>query len=132
MFKVKINGLEDLERQLKKLDAKVAKKIVSQECREGAKVIAAAIHPPVDTGRLSRAIKVRSFRKKKRGQIAFTAQIGEGFYKGKSFYGAFVDQGTHKLPKQEFMKKGFDEKVEGLKESIPQAIAKRIEAEGQK
>lgn len=99
---IKIKGAKETAAKLDALDKKVRRKVVSKAIRAGAKVIQqrAKANAPVRSGALKKAIVVRGSkyvgrRKKKRGEVAFNAQIGAGNFKGKTFYGGFQEFGRH-------------------------------------
>jgi HK97 gp10 family phage protein len=91
---------ESAIRGIKDLENKIAKKYVKQSGRAGCKVIqaAAVATAPVFTGRTQSAIKVRSAGNKK-GVIKFKVGIGKDWFKGETFYSAFVAFG-HKIGKR--------------------------------
>lgn len=91
---VTITGAKETAVKLDALDKKVRRKVVNKAVRAGAKVIAtrAKANAPRKTGFMARKITVRASkyignRRKKRGEIAINAQIGQGNFKGKAFYG---------------------------------------------
>jgi HK97 gp10 family phage protein len=95
---IRIDGMEDLLKRLKTLEPKLAKKVIRQSLRAGAKVIltAARAKAPRRSGLLKKSIKVRALKRSRTGRIGITVQTGEGDFQGKTFYGAFVEYG-HKL-----------------------------------
>jgi HK97 gp10 family phage protein len=134
MGKIKVEGLDELRKKLAELPTTIEKKILREELRGATKEIASEVKPLVpvgETGFLSRSIKVRSAKRKK-GRIAFLAQIGEGAFKGESFYGSFVELGTTDQPAQHFMERGAEKVLPRLANDFPERIAKRIEDEGAK
>jgi HK97 gp10 family phage protein len=90
-----VRGAKELKRKLDELADKEVKKIVRQAMRAGAKVIlpkAKAYAPVGATGNLRRAIKVRA-AKRSRKYIGVNVTLGEGFFIGDAFYGAFQEFG---------------------------------------
>lgn len=110
MSSVKLQGGKELERKLLALDRKIARKIVSQALRAGAKVILkqARANAPKRTGLLRRSLKVKAGKSKK-GRVSFVVQTAAGHYKGETFYGSFVEFG-HKLGKRRRAKGVKDER----------------------
>lgn len=107
MFRVQVQGDKQLLRKLERLGRTEANKIIRQGLRAGAKTLQAETKrlAPVGVdkkghkkGTLKRSIKVRAL-KRKRGRIGVGVTIGEGFFQGEAFYGAFVALG-HKLGKR--------------------------------
>lgn len=134
---VKVEGLPQLIKALTAFEKKVMNKGLKKCFRDGSKVIAKAVKdetPKGQSGFLRKAIKVRAAKRKK-NRIGVNVQIGEGNFKGDSFYGGFVEFGTKtadgkvKIKGRRFMKKGFDKSkdaaaaamVESLRESIANA-----------
>ena len=101
--KVTITGDKELINSLKKLPKLVARKCLRQAMRPAMKLVqtAAKNNAPVKTGLTQKAIKVRALRRSTKF-IGIDVQIGEGDYKGKTFYGAFLEYGT----KERFHKAG--------------------------
>jgi HK97 gp10 family phage protein len=91
---IQIEGAKQLEARLKALPAKVSGKIGRQALRAGAKDIQspAVQHAPRKSGLLASTIKVRAARRS-RGKIGAVVQTGQGFFRGKTFYGAFEEFG---------------------------------------
>lgn len=126
-----VAGGDKLVKALKGLESKIANKILRTEIRAATKEVAAEIKelaPVGETGMLRRAVRVRSAKRKK-GRIGFQAQIGEGSFRGDTFYGSFVDLGTNKQPAQHFMEDGFKKKADQLKSELPERIWKAIQSE---
>lgn len=94
----KIAGGAELDRRLRAVDRKLAGKIVRKALREGAKPVAkeARSLAPRKTGQMAGAIKVRAGRSRK-GVVSVVVQLGRRFFKGDSFYGAFVEFGYRKV-----------------------------------
>lgn len=133
MAKSYVQGDKALGKALKRLGP-AANKILRKVLRAGTKEVAneiKSIAPVGETGQLKRAIKVRAAKRKK-GRIAFMAQIGEGSFKGETFYGSFVDLGTAKQDPQDFMEKPFDQHAGRVGDEILEETWKAIEAEWKK
>lgn len=94
-FTIKLPDLAPLQKALKALPARLAKKVIRQALRAGAKVIRAdAIsRAPVDTGMTKKAIKVRVGKRSRKPRIWVNTQVGAGDYKGETFYAAFLEYG---------------------------------------
>ena len=93
-------GIKEIDRKLKRLDAKFGKKVVRKALRTGAKMVAdeARRQAPVDSGTLRSAIKVKA-QKRSRKSIGINVIVGEGFFIGKTFYAGFIEFGApgHKM-----------------------------------
>jgi HK97 gp10 family phage protein len=97
---IRIDGMEQLEAQFKKLERTVAAKIMRRALREGAKPIAAQVaenakisHDDIpDTGALAESITVRAGKRRK-GRVSFVVQTRAGDFKGHTFYGGFLEYG---------------------------------------
>lgn len=108
---IKVKGLDKLMKKLARLPKKVANKVTRQAIRAGLKPIAAAAksNAPSRSGKLKRAVKVKAGKRKK-NRISLNAQIGEGSFKGETFYGGFVNFGTSRQEANDFMGRAFEEK----------------------
>jgi HK97 gp10 family phage protein len=93
-----IRGDRELIRTLEKMAGKDAKKAMRKGCRAGSKVVAkrAKQLAPRRSGAIRRAIRVRAVRSRKIGTQVI---VGAGWFKGKTFYAAFVEFG-HKAGKR--------------------------------
>lgn len=58
-------------------------------------------------GQLRDSIKVRAMKSKK-GRVGVVVQTREGDYRGKTFYGAFIEYGRKGMPAQPYMRPAFD------------------------
>ena len=105
IFNISGTGDAELQKLLNALPEKVQKKIMRQALREAAKVVAAEARAraPVGTGTLRDSIKVRA-AKGKRGTIGAEVVTGEGYFQGKTFYGAFIELGTRKMGAKPFLR----------------------------
>jgi len=61
---------------------------------------------PVDSGLTRSSVKVRAAKRSRKG-FGINVQIGEGDYKGETFYAAFVEYGTIKNKAARFMLRSF-------------------------
>jgi HK97 gp10 family phage protein len=129
--RVVLIGVKELDRLLKGLEPRVARKVIRQAMRRALRPVMAAVqrNAPVDTGTLKAAIKLRAARARKRGQIILEVRIGEGDFKGKQFYAAMVEYGTSKQPAQGFMRRAFDATGDAAKRQALGAIMAGIERE---
>lgn len=94
-FSIKLPDLGPLQRSLKGLPARLAKKVLRQAIRKGAKVIQQKANSlaPVDSGMTRKAIKVRAGKRSRKPRIWINTVVGEGDYKGDTFYAAFLEYG---------------------------------------
>jgi HK97 gp10 family phage protein len=144
---IKLEGVAELHALLKGMDAKLAKKIYRTALREGAKEIQAEAvrNAPVDTGLTRDAIKVKARKRsrKNKGSVGVLVTVGEGDYKGETFYASFVEfghfQGSRKLgdertfvPPDPFMRRAFDSEKENAAQMVVAALQVGIEREAAK
>lgn len=96
-FRVEIKGMKKVAKKLSKLDAKLAKKTLRRGLRAGAKVVGkeARSLAPVKSGLTKKSHKVRAAKGEK-GEIKIKVGVGDGWFKGDTFYAAFVHYG-HKV-----------------------------------
>ena len=131
IFNISGTGDAELQKLLNALPGKVQKKIMRQALREAAKVVAveARALAPVgaeDGGTLRASIKVRA-AKGKRGTIGAEVVTGEGFFQGKTFYGAFVELGTRRMKAKPFLRPAADAARSRAIAVVAEAIRTRIE-----
>jgi len=120
----KIEGVDELKRQLKRLDTKVRTSIVRSGLREGAKVVkqAAEDKAPVDSGFLRDHIKIKT---KKRGDN-ITAIVG---FAGDAYYGRFIELGTKHMAAKPFLRPAIDENQRKIVDAAKLRMKKRIDTE---
>lgn len=123
-----------LEKDLRQLDKKVQRKVLRQSMRKAMKPIKTAIEeeaPVGETGLLADSVKLKAGRKS-RTSVSITAGIGEGEFKGETWYAAAVEYGTSKMDANPFMRRAYDAKGEEAKNIALQNIAIGIEREASK
>ncbi len=86
-------GANDLILKLKSLDEKIGGKLLRMAMKEASKPILEEAYQncPVETGTLRDSLKIHSGNNRK--QAWEGVRCGEGFYKGKTFYGGFIEFG---------------------------------------
>jgi len=102
-----VEGVEAAQRAFKRLEPKLAKRVIRKAARKSAKIFQAAIKAatPVRSGALLKSVRVRASKGTRsfpRGQIAIAVLFGEAGKKGdkeqgirRPFYGFMVDHGFH-------------------------------------
>ncbi len=139
MSTVKIEGLEALKKELKKLGEKKAKNIMVSGLRAGASTIrkGARANTPVDTGDLKKSIGITK-RKTPKTFVRFSVGPepnklitvkGEKKTVNQGNYALNVEYGTQFQAAQPFMRNTFDQLGRNVTEAITKQIAKRIEKE---
>ena len=95
-----IKGDKEIINLLKKIDKKDARKCVKTGAKAGCKILLAAAQAavPVHTGAARASLKVRA-APKQRTRFGYMVVTGEGWFKGPTFYFAFMDLG-HKIGKR--------------------------------
>lgn len=141
---IDITGNKKLDAFFSAFPAKLQKKISRSALRAGAKVIAesAKKNAPISTGALRKAIRVRAAKRsrKNKGLITVRATIGKDYFKGDTFYGAFLEFG-HRAGKRplknradkrpfveglHFMERALKEQGEAAKAVVQGQIARDI------
>jgi HK97 gp10 family phage protein len=91
---LEIQGLEELEKGLSKLEAYVYKDVIKKALTAAAELIAEGARRlvPVKTGALRNAIRVRAGRSSN-GSFSVLAAVGKRWFVGDQFYGAFQEFG---------------------------------------
>src|SRR5689334_6562106 len=99
-MRLSIKGLGDLQKRLRSLEPRVARKVITQSLREGAKIVAAEARRlvPVDTGQLKKSIKVRTGKARKGRKSVIVMTGNQNLFKGQQFYAGFVEYG-HRVGK---------------------------------
>lgn len=130
MANLTIRGATEIRRALRTLEPKLANRVIRQALRKAQKPIAAETKAlaPVDEGTLRSAVKVRAMRRK-RGRIGVIVIIGQGDFKGKTFYGAMKELGTKFAKALHFMKRAFQSRQAQALEIVQSEIAQGIERE---
>lgn len=138
---IRITGASAIQRAFKELPPRLAKKVIRQALRAGAKVVQAEAKAdaPVETGKVKKAIKVRAGKSRKKNVIAMAVIIGQGDFQGETFYGAFENFGwktgkrgssnRRQVPGKHFMDRALSEKAAAAKEIITGLILEGIERE---
>ena len=114
-----IHGVDEINKALKKMPVQLAKKVVTSSLREGAKIIQKEARnlAPLKTGRLRRAIKVKSSKihnKPRLGRFGVYIKINPGKKRDDrqgAYYGRFVDGGTKRMRPRMFMSRSYDTKT---------------------
>lgn len=113
MTTVKVNGLREAQEKLKEIGDKTAKRFVKQSLRKSAKptLTMAKANAPVRSGLVRRSLRVVAGRSRKT-LLQVRIVMGLKNYVGKSYYGAFVEEGhfTGKRPSKLKGLKGADAK----------------------
>lgn len=127
MAKFVITGVKEIDKALKAFAPKVAKKILRTSLRKALKPMHAAVRTatPRRSGALAKAVKIKAGPRKK-NRIELDVRIGEGSFKGRTFYGAMVELGTKKQEAQHFMKKTFETHKTSTRELAIVEIKKAI------
>lgn len=125
-----ILGVDPVKRALKLLPKRVAKKVIHQAMRPAMKEVAAKVKElvPVDTGLTRHSVKVRAAKRSRKG-FGINVQIGEGDYKGQTFYAAFVEYGTVKMPAARFMLRSYLAKRDAAKKECERLLGSLIRQE---
>jgi len=91
---ITLKGDRELIRKLNRLSKSQIGRAIRPGLRAGQKIITAQArrNAPGDTGTLRRNIKTKSV-KRRRNQIGIRTTVGEGWYTGETFYGAFQEFG---------------------------------------
>ncbi len=145
MPKVKITGLDELKKDLKKLSEKTRKSIVVSSLRSGAVTFrqSARSLAPAKSGILKKAITVKKIRTKDRSIVKFitawTQQRGgknavaQGSgTRNDAYYGHFVEYGTVHQSAQPFIRPAYDIDKSSVTGAITKQMAKRITKEANK
>lgn len=133
-FDFKLEGFDELDKALAKLDNRVQKRISLKALRAGAKIIAkqAKDNVPVNTGNLRKSIGTFAAKRK-----AFFKEVLIGTRSGKKrkndgFYGRFVELGTSKKRPQPFLRPAVKDKSGEAIKKLGEVLADEIVKEYRK
>lgn len=117
---VVVTGVGRLDRQLRALEPAIGKKATRKALRAAAKVVQKEAQrvAPKKTGALARSIKVRARKARRRrdkGTLAYKATVGKGWFKGDTFYAAFLEFGTKKMRFHPFLRPALYDKADDAK-----------------
>lgn len=136
-----ITGLKQVDRALKQLPDRVAKKVIRQAMRASMRPVKAAVvaNAPVESGATKRAVKLRAAKSRKKGKIAIEVRIGAGDYQGDQYYAAFQEYGWRPgkrggprgapVPGKHFMLHAFESTSASAKDAAISAILTGVERE---
>ena len=133
---VKVEGLPELVKALGEFEKKIYNKVLKKAFREGAKVSQKAIKaliPKGETKALSKSLKVRALGRKQ-DRVGISVQMGVGSFQGPTFYGGFLEWGTHNKEGQTqikpmgFIKQGFQDSKEAAAAAMVRTITEGIDA----
>jgi HK97 gp10 family phage protein len=128
-----IKGLKEVDRALKKLPGVIAKKVLRQALRKAMKPVRDEVKQdaPVDKGLLKSAVKVKA-GKRSRNSVSVVVRIGEGDFKGETYYGALQEFGFERdgilYPGKHFMENAFNATGPEAAQTAMKEIVKGAEA----
>lgn len=107
---IQIRGGEELAAALESLGPAMEKKILRSAMREAAKPMLADAkrRAPVLTGAMRKSLKIKAMKRRSNGQVGVVIATEKGFFKGETFYGAFHEFGTKKMPARPFIRPAFE------------------------
>ena len=117
-------GAKQLERALRTMSRKESTKAIKKATRAGSKLITQTTKAlaPRKTGQLRRAIKTRVLKTRRRKfgaeSIGTVTVLGQGFFKGDEFYGAFLEFGYRRGKRQSVRETEFF-RGEDVRKKIP-------------
>ncbi len=131
MFDVKVIGADAVIAMLKDYRGKKAPAAIRKASRAGCKVIAKKardIVPEVERsdktkGQWRRAIKVRAIKRNSKGFIGAKVIVGQGDFKGDTFYASIAEWGSKHAAATHYMKRAADES-EGAAVGVALAVLK--------
>ena len=134
--KLTITGDKQIDRALKNIPDKVAKKAFRKSMRPAMKVIQkeAKDNAPVDSGDMKKSIKVKAAKRSRRF-MGIDVVIGEEAFKGETWYGNLVEYGTSKMPAKPFMRPAYDSKDQvknKVLEDLPKILDEEVRKEASK
>lgn len=103
-----VRGDKAVMRQLAGLPRALQRKVLSRCARIAMKPMLAAARSaaPKASGALRKGIKLRALKKNRRGQVGVLVGVGEKWFVGDQFYGAFQEFGWHVGKRTNAIRKG--------------------------
>lgn len=122
-----ITGFDEIYKKLSQLEPKLQKKLANKGMRKAMKVIQQEVknNVPVLSGLTKKAVKVRAMKRSRKG-YGIEVRIGEGDYKGETFYASFIEYGTKYIKPRGFMKSAFEQSGEKAKQIAIEEMGKLI------
>ncbi len=130
---INIVGAKELEKKLGGMEKNVARKIVKDVLRKAMKPLLADAKSRVQvkSGFLKKNLKIRTMKKKKHRYGVFVG-VGQKWYVGKAFYGAFLEFGTSKMAARPFLRPAFDGTKKRVENIVKAGLKRAIESIGRK
>lgn len=145
MFKFKVEGMDKLQRDLKKL-GQVPQKHVTSSSRKAMNIVLqeARVAAPVDTGALKKGMKLKGERSRAKGkkvyQIVFDPAMNDvfqkknkegqitGYYPISQEYGFFAKNGRY-IPGYRFIHDSLASNTQKIEKTIVSEMQKKIDIE---
>lgn len=131
-FDVSVKGLDELRKKLDSLGKVQAGKFLRTSMREAMKPVrdAAVSVAPYNTGATKASIKLKAAKLKNRNP-GIEVVIGEGWFKGKTFYAAFIEFGYTlrngvKMPGKGWLRKCYLDNRKSSSQAAMNATWKRV------
>lgn len=126
---MEIVGLEEVERALRMLPAAAAKKAIRQALRIGGKMVLAQAkqNVPVASGALKKSLKVRAGKRTRKNVISIRVATADDWFKGDTFYGAFIEFGTVRIKAQHYVQRAYDQKKVAVSAMLRRTILANID-----
>jgi HK97 gp10 family phage protein len=92
-----LTGDKLLDRAFQQLPIRTEKKVLRQALRPAAQIVNKRAKQTIrtKTGTFATSLKVRAGKRTRKNVVRLIVQTAEGFFKGESFYSAFVEFGHH-------------------------------------
>lgn len=145
-----ITGVKEIDRALKALEPKVAKKVLRKALRESLKPVKARVEqlaPRGPTGQTAKKVKILAATRTRKKVIKLRVVIGKGYFIGEQFYASFTELGTKRSGRgftrgffqgktrnvgqkaQHFMKRAYEQTKDQAKATAVAEIKAGIERE---
>lgn len=130
---IKITGAKELDNALSLLPKRLAKKVLVQALRAGAKPMLADARNgiPVDSGLTKKDLKIRAIPASE-SSVPAIAITGSTTKAGRSYIMRFLENGTSNMPAKPFLRPAFDNNAERSLDIIGKELGQRIESEAAK
>lgn len=131
---MRVEGMDNLKRKLRKLDPKQWNKTVFKEMRNDHKAVRSAMRgaAPKEDGKLKRSIRTNAWKKQRmNGDLSLFVRTGPRFRNpGRVYYAHFVELGTTGQTATHFVADTYDQYEGQLQTGIENAVLQAIKKAG--
>lgn len=130
---LKITGIKEIDKKLKQLEPKVAKKMMRKALRAAQKAMTKEVknNAPTDEGDMKKAVTTKAGKRSRYKASVNTTFKDDGL---QDFYPRFVEYGAPEIGREPnpFLRKSFDAKKEEVKRTAETKLLELVDEEAKK